>query len=133
MGTIQNLIITLLIASCFIMSIGIFTGDMYSQYGNVQNVSYIDKSVALAEDVAGMKSDLEDADVGDETAENTMFKGAWKALKRMFATIGLFEGLISETGSLLGLSAAQTVIFYTIILILVIIAIIGTITRTKAP
>jgi len=51
---------------------------------------------------SSMKTSVADADISEDTTENSMFKGAFSAVRNSMGVFGIMGGLINDIGGALG-------------------------------
>ena len=51
---------------------------------------------------SSMKTSVADADISEDTTENSMFKGAFSAVRNSLGVFGIMGGLINDIGGALG-------------------------------
>ena len=51
---------------------------------------------------SSMKNSVADADISEDTTENSMFKGAFSAVRNSMGVFGIMGGLINDIGGALG-------------------------------
>jgi len=49
-----------------------------------------------------MEQKVVDADISEDTTENSMFKGAFSAVRNSFVSLGVVGGLINDIGGIIG-------------------------------
>ncbi len=52
---------------------------------------------------SSMKTKVADADISEDTTENSMFKGAFSAIRSSIGIFGIVGGLVNDIGSVLGI------------------------------
>ena len=118
---LEKMIITILVMVIFITGVSMFTGDLYNNYPNVNNVTYIAQSGELASQISDMQSELQTS--GDEGIITNMLTGAWRVLSLLFKSINIFGSLITDVVSLMGLPGEFVLLFTGIITVIVIFGI----------
>jgi hypothetical protein len=119
---LEKMIIVILVMTIFITGVSLFTGDLYNNYPNVQNVTYITQSGELADQISGMQGEIEAA--GDAGVEVNMVTGAWRVLVLLFRSMNVFEALIGNTLTLLHLPSEFALLFVGIITVIVIFGLV---------
>jgi len=67
----------------------------YTRAQKIYNDSY--------ETSSSMKTQVADADISEDTTENSMFKGAFSAIRSSVGIFGIVGGLVNDIGSVLGI------------------------------
>ena len=115
---LEKMIIVILVMTIFITGVSLFTGDLYNNYPNVQNVTYLTDSGELADQIGSMQGEIESA--GDAGVIENMITGAWRVLTLLFKSINVFDALIRDTLTLLHLPSEFALLFTGIITVIVI-------------
>ena len=119
---IPQIIITVLIASAFILGVTTFTGDLYTSHPTVQNVSYLDQSAETFEKVQDMEATLRSAGDSDSIID-LMLNGVWKMFRVVFQVLDILKTLIQELLRNVGLAAYEG-IFIGIITVTIIFGLV---------
>jgi len=67
----------------------------YARASTIYNDTY--------ETSSAMKTKVADADISEDTTENSMFKGAFTAIRSSFGVFGIVGGLVNDIGGVLGI------------------------------
>ena len=80
---------------------------------------------------SSMKTSVADADISEDTTENSMFKGAFSAVRNSMGIFGIMGGLINDIGGALGIPAVFTSLAIAAFLIILAFALVYLIFRFK--
>lgn len=80
---------------------------------------------------SSMKSDVADADISEDTTENSMFKGAFTAVRSSVGIFSIVGGLINDVGGALGIPEVFLSLAIATFLIIIAMALIYLIFRFR--
>ena len=80
---------------------------------------------------SSMKTSVADADISESTTENSMFKGAFSAIRSAMGIFGIMGGLLNDVGGVLGVPAVFINLSIAAFLIVLAMALIYLVFRFK--
>jgi len=80
---------------------------------------------------SSMKSKVADADISEDTTENSMFKGAFSAVRNSVGVFGIMGALVNDIGSVLGIPPIFTNLAVAAFLIVLAFALIYLVFRYR--
>ena len=119
---LQQFIIVILIMSAFVYGVTAFTGDLYNNYPNVQNVSYLDQSGKTMTAVNEMQNTIV-SNKESTSITDIMLNGVWQMFTVLYDVLQIFISLISDIVSIFNLPGAFGTIFTAIITVMIIFGI----------
>ena len=134
-GDLRQYVLIVLVLSVFLISMSTFIDETTSNYGITEDAgltegtTYYGNMSSTLDDIQG---DL-DTTVEGDFGEDNLLVASWKMIKRVYKSTESMLGLFSGFGNTLGLDSDLINGFYAILTAIIIFAIIGVVTRTKAP
>ena len=95
----------------------------YSRAATIYNDTY--------QTSASMKTKVADADISEDTTENSMFKGAFSAIRSSVGMFGIVGGLVNDIGGVLGIPSVFINLAIASFLIIVTMSLIYLVFRFK--
>jgi len=80
---------------------------------------------------SSMKKKVADADISEDTTENSMFKGAFSAVRSSIGVFGIVGGLVTDIGGILHVPAVFTNLAIAAFLIIIAFALIYLVFRYR--
>jgi phage shock protein PspC (stress-responsive transcriptional regulator) len=109
------------VACIFILSTSYYIGSVYQGYENVGNITYLDQSTALANNVGAMQERIQPEGEGFTDAISYVLRSSYNAILLMFAVVPIFSSVGNGIGMIFGI---PPMIINLIMLIISIILII---------
>lgn len=123
MPELDKIIIVVLIMSAFILGVSTFTGDLATNFPNVQNASFLDASSQTSQKINSMQNNIQDTGESSSTA-TIMVNGVWKVITILLSVVGIFSSLITDMATVFMIPAGFVGIFVAIVTIMIIFGIV---------
>lgn len=123
----------LILASLAIIGIGVFQGEIMSNYGgSIEDITYLNKSTEVADQITGLKDSIETVKITGIDVLDLFIAGTYNTVKLVFGVGDLYTTFITNIAFVLGIPGWAVTLVIVGVLCSILFGVVSIITKWRA-